>query len=63
VHDFLDHHGAVVVVCMRCGLAEFEPGWERCVGAYVAHMTELAITHTIQRNPKTGRIMLIERAR
>jgi hypothetical protein len=63
VHDFLDHAGAVVVVCMRCGLAEFEPGWEHCVGAYVRHMTELAITHTIQRNPITGRIMLIERAR
>jgi hypothetical protein len=63
VHDFLDHHGAVVVVCMRCGLAEFEPGWDHCTGRYVAHMTELAITHTIRRNPKTGRIMLIERAR
>jgi hypothetical protein len=63
VHDFLDCERPLVTVCMRCGLAELEPGWERCLGAFVAHQIQLAIRSSIQRNEKTGRIMLIERAK
>ena len=48
---------------MRCGLAEFEPGWESCFAPYVTHQLEGAVKGSIVRNNKTGRIMLIERAK
>lgn len=63
MHDFLDRIGPAVVVCTRCGLAEFEPGWDRCFNPFVAHQLEVAARDSIVRNPKTGRIMLIERAK
>lgn len=60
MHDFLDHVGhAFTLVCMRCGLAEGEPGWHRCYTPYVTHSLRWVHTDSIQRNNKTGRIMQV----